>query len=81
MRLCLHCESDLVEKENFLGFKIPIAICLTFIPYGVYISWLPFLIPGNYSCKNCGREFRKVKEIDWREFEKMKKVEEEKTGD
>ncbi|OEH93855.1 hypothetical protein [Bacillus solimangrovi] len=77
MKLCTHCDSDMVEKNNFLGFKIPIAIVLILIPYGIFVCWLPFIIPGNYICKNCGREFRKVKEIDWREYEKMKELQKE----
>jgi len=77
MKLCLHCESDLIEKKNFLAFKIPIAIILIIVPYGFLICWLPFIIPGNYACKSCGREHRKVKEIDWREYERLRKMKEE----
>ena len=77
MKLCMHCESDLIEKKNFFAFKIPIAIIFVFLPYGYMICWLPFLMPGNYACKSCGRENRKVKEIDWREFERLRKANKE----
>lgn len=56
----------MVEK-NFFALKTPHFSFL--VPYGIFKWWLPFLIPGNYVCKKCGREFRKAKEIDWREFE------------
>lgn len=77
MKLCIHCESDLVEKKNFFALKIPIAIILILVPYGIFICWLPFVIPGNFACKKCGREFRKPKEIDCREFEKLKREKED----
>lgn len=77
MKLCIHCESDLVVKKNFLAWKIPIAIILAFIPYGIFICWLPFLLPSKYACNNCGRELSQVKEVDWREFEKLKKEKQE----
>lgn len=73
----MHCESDRVEKQNFFALKIPIAIILTFIPYGIFMCWLPFIIPGNYACKRCGREFRKAKEINWQEYERLKRNNEE----
>ncbi|THE10738.1 hypothetical protein E1I69_17480 [Bacillus timonensis] len=76
MKLCLHCESDMLVKKNFFMFKIPAAILLLLVPYGFVICWLPFLIPPNYACKKCGREFRKVKEVDWQVYEKMKQEKE-----
>ncbi|MBY6037706.1 hypothetical protein KUV80_13630 [Fictibacillus nanhaiensis] len=72
MKLCPHCRSDLIERNNFYWVKIPIAIILLFIPFGFFICWVPFVISGDYECKNCRRSFTNAKEVDWREFEKMK---------
>jgi quinol-cytochrome oxidoreductase complex cytochrome b subunit len=72
MKLCPNCKSDLIERHNYYVIKIIVAIILLFIPFGFFICWLPFVLSGNYHCKNCGEEFPDAKEIDWREFEKMK---------
>lgn len=74
MILCTNCESDLVVKKDFYAFKIPIVLIIFIVmPYGLYYCWLPFLFRGNYACKKCGHEASKFKEIDWREFEKLRK--------
>ncbi|WP_100333370.1 hypothetical protein [Bacillus alkalisoli] len=67
----------MLEKKNFFAFKIPIAVVLVIIPGGIFFCWVPFLFPGTYGCKSCGREFSKPREMDWREFEKYKKEKEE----
>lgn len=79
MKICHYCQSDMLEKRMFLFLKIPLAIILLFVPYGIYICWLPFLIPSNYACKKCGKEMQKPKEIDWREYKKIEQTEESKS--
>ena len=37
MKLCPHCDSDMLEKKNFFGIKIAICILLALIPFGIFI--------------------------------------------
>ncbi|MFS1516321.1 hypothetical protein V1503_07410 [Bacillus sp. SCS-151] len=79
MKLCIHCDSDMIEKKNYLEFKLPIAMLLLIFPNGVFFCWVPFLIPGNYVCKKCYKSSKKVKEIDWREHELLEKIKTQQT--
>ncbi|WP_078552067.1 hypothetical protein [Bacillus alkalicellulosilyticus] len=53
-------------------------ILIFLIPYGVFVCWVPFILPHKFSCSNCfnnGKEAELVS-IDWRDREKL--IEQEK---
>lgn len=88
MKLCNNCKSDMLERTSSIGARIFVCIMiLLFIPFGIFLFWIPFVIPHRYECKKCGTESKEndLLEVDWREKEKIleeeKKLEEQELND
>lgn len=74
MKICPKCHSDLLEKHSFILIKVVACVGIAyFIPMGIFVCWLPFLIPYKYECRNCHQRIAKqdIKQIDWREREQL----------
>jgi transcription initiation factor IIE alpha subunit len=72
MKVCPECKSDLLEDTSSTALRVVVCIVLLFIPFGIFICWVPFIFPRNYACKNCGADVPTPQDIDWREFEEKK---------
>ncbi len=72
MKICSNCKSDVIEVNQRIALKVILILLLIFlVPYGLFLVWVPFLIPSIYTCKLCGSEKEPV-DIDWREYEENK---------
>lgn len=75
MDICPKCKSDSVEKAYSIGLRVAICIIFIFIPYGIFVCWLPFVFPYKYDCQVCGSEIdaSDIIKMDWREREELSK--------
>ncbi|ABR48284.1 hypothetical protein Amet_2125 [Alkaliphilus metalliredigens QYMF] len=71
MKVCPECYSDNVERTSSIGARLFICIFLLFIPFGIFICWIPFVFPHRFICKVCGKDDKEemMVAIDWRESE------------
>jgi len=70
LKHCPVCNSDDLDRSSAIPLRVIAAIILTFIiPMGVFIAWIPFLLPYAYLCRRCGNETKeeKLMHSDWRE--------------
>jgi len=76
MMHCPACKSDSIEKNSSIGLRVIACIILLFIPYGIFLCWIPFIIPYTFTCKVCGYSANENEliSIDWREKEKLEKL-------
>lgn len=71
MKICPECYSDNVERTSSIGVRLIICILLLFIPFGIFICWIPFVFPHRFICKVCGKDDKEelLVDVDWRESE------------
>jgi len=71
MKVCPECFSDSIERTSSVGLRVVMCIILLFIPFGLFICWIPFVFPHTYRCNICGKEGKEEELIgmDWREKE------------
>lgn len=69
MKLCPKCKSDSLEMTSSPGLRVLACIVLLFIPFGIFLCWLPFVLPHSYRCRICGAKLEAgaLLELDWRE--------------
>ncbi|MFZ5944682.1 MAG: hypothetical protein ACOYVD_11265 [Bacillota bacterium] len=73
MKLCPECKSDSIERSSSTGVRVVVCIILLFIPYGLFICWIPFVFSHTYRCNICGTDVKEsdLIDLDWREKELM----------
>ncbi|MDW7675085.1 MAG: hypothetical protein SCK28_11180 [Bacillota bacterium] len=72
MRLCPECKSDSIERTSSMAARVIICLILIFfIPFGIFVAWVPFVFAHTYRCNVCGSEGKEEQlvEMDWRERE------------
>lgn len=79
MDICPECKSDDVEKTYSIGLRVLVCVILLFIPYGIFLCWIPFVFPYRHICHVCGTEIEadQLLRMDWREREELLKEHQE----
>lgn len=75
MDICPECKSDDVEKTYSMGLRVAVCVILLFVPFGIFICWIPFVFPYTHVCHVCGTELSsdQLLRMDWREKEELLK--------
>ena len=70
MKHCPVCKSDDLDRSSAIPLRVIAALILAFlVPMGVFIAWIPFIIPHAFLCRRCGNETgeKDLLRSDWRE--------------
>ncbi|WP_018924446.1 hypothetical protein [Salsuginibacillus kocurii] len=70
--ICPECMSDNIDQRSSIALRVVCALILiVFVPLGIFIAWVPFVLPIIYQCNKCGVSKRKeeMETMDWRDKE------------
>lgn len=76
LEICPICNSDNVAKAYSITLRLVCFIILLFIiPYGIFICWIPLVLPYRHICQICGTELKpeQILKMDWREKRELVK--------